>query len=125
MEKYDENYKADWIITVTSSEANGTAVYNLYGSIDDVKQTLVAFAASDCKNDEHCYEHGCSFILFSLIILFIIWLLIPFYGLDLPAAYNLMLFVICLCKFHFNFADIQPKGQLCLCLCYNHCVYYF
>ena len=41
MEKYDENYKADWIITVTSSEANGTAVYNLYGSIDDVKQTLV------------------------------------------------------------------------------------
>ena len=52
-------YKADWIITAASSEANGIAVYNLHGSIDDVKQTLVAFAASDRKNDEHCYEHGC------------------------------------------------------------------
>ena len=31
----------------------------LHGSIDDVRQTLVAFAASDRKNDEHCYEHGC------------------------------------------------------------------
>lgn len=41
MEKYDENYKADWIITVTSSEANGTAVYNLYGSIDDVTRTVM------------------------------------------------------------------------------------
>ena len=51
MEKCDENYKADWIITVASSEANGTAVYNLHGSIDDMKQTLVAFAASDCKNE--------------------------------------------------------------------------
>lgn len=49
MEKYDENYKADWIITAASSEANGIAVYNLHGSIDDVKQTLVAFAASDRK----------------------------------------------------------------------------
>jgi hypothetical protein len=45
MEKYDENYKADWIITAASSEANGIAVYNLHGNINDVKQTLVTFAA--------------------------------------------------------------------------------
>lgn len=32
MEKYDENYKADWIITAASSEANGIAVYNLHGN---------------------------------------------------------------------------------------------
>lgn len=59
MEKYDENYEADWIITAISSGAEGAAVYKLHGNIDDVKQTLVAFAASDRKNDDHCYEHGC------------------------------------------------------------------
>lgn len=62
MKKYDNTYEADWIITAISSEAEGAAVYKLHGNIDDVKQTLVAFAASDRKNDEHCYEHGCKSI---------------------------------------------------------------
>lgn len=67
MEKYDENYKADWIITVTSSEANGTAVYNLYGSIDDVKQTLVAFAASDRKMMNTVTNMAVNLLMMSLI----------------------------------------------------------
>ena len=46
MEKYDENYEADWIITAISSGAEGAAVYKLHGNIDDLKQTILSFANS-------------------------------------------------------------------------------
>lgn len=62
MKKYDENYEADWIITVASSRADGTAVYKLHGNIDDLKQSLVAFAVSDREDDRDCYEYGCESI---------------------------------------------------------------
>lgn len=61
MEK-DQSYKTDWIITVSSSEADGTVVYRFFGSIDDVKKEIMKLAAEDRENDEDCYEYGCEAI---------------------------------------------------------------
>lgn len=61
MEK-NQSYKTDWIITVSSSEAEGIVVYKIFGSADDVRQKLIEFAASDRRNDEDCYEYGCETI---------------------------------------------------------------
>lgn len=62
MEKYDESYEADWIITAISSGAEGAAVYKLHGNIDDLKQTILSFANSDRERDEDNYEYGCEII---------------------------------------------------------------
>ena len=46
MEK-NQSYKTDWIITVSSSEADGTVVYRFFGSVDDVKKKIMKLAAED------------------------------------------------------------------------------
>lgn len=62
MKKYDENYKADWIITAISSGAEGAAVYKLHGNINDLKQTIMSFADSDREKDKDNYEYGCEIL---------------------------------------------------------------
>lgn len=61
MEK-NQSYKTDWIITVSSSEAEGTVVYKIFGSTDDVKKKIIELAAEDRENDKDCYEYGCETI---------------------------------------------------------------
>lgn len=52
------NWRKDWIIAVSNSEADGIIINRFYGTEQETKKLLIRMVQEDREKDEESFEYG-------------------------------------------------------------------